>query len=140
MTEFVSEVKALPYNQIKVYEVLSNLQNLDKIKDKIPHDKVRDFSFSQDSCSFSIDPVGQIKFSIIEKDPPKTIKFGADKSPIEVNMWIQLVSSGEKETKMKLTVKANLNPFLKPMLSKPLQDGLNKAADVIALIPYDQFE
>jgi hypothetical protein len=111
--------------------------NLERIKDKIPSGKIQDFTFDNDSCSFSINPVGRIKITIIEREQPKTIKFAADQSPVEVNMWIQLVSVNDNETKMKLTVKAQLNPFLKPMLSKPLQEGVDKIADVLAALPYD---
>ena len=136
-TELTSEIKTIPYDQEIVYQVLSNLENLERIKDKISYDKIKDFTFDKDSCSFSAQPIGNVKISILERDAPKTIKFAADESPIEVNMWIQLVAV-EQETKMKLTIKADLNPFLKPMLSKPLQDGIDKIADVLAVIPYDQ--
>ena len=138
MTEFVSEIKTLPYNQKTIYEVLSNLENLEKIRDKIPSDKIKDFTFDRDSCSLSVNPVGKVKFSIVEREPFKTIKLIADEAPIKVNMWVQLVEVTENETKMKLTIKAELNPFLKPMLSKPLQDGVNKVADILAVVPYNE--
>ncbi|MCC8146892.1 MAG: SRPBCC family protein [Bacteroidales bacterium] len=137
-TEFASEIKTLPYKQEKIYEVLSNMDNLERVKDKISNDKIQDFTFDQDSCSFSVNPVGNVRFSIIERDPIKTIKLKADQAPFDVIMWIQLLSSSDEETKMKLTVKAELNPFLKPMLSKPLQDGVNKIADFLSNIPYDE--
>jgi hypothetical protein len=138
MTDFTSEIKTIPYSEAKIYEVLSDLNNLEKIKDRIPQDKVKDFSFDADSCSFSVNPVGKVRFHIVEKEPFKTIKFAADQVPIEVNMWVQLKEVEPGVTKMKLTLKAGLNPFLKPMLSKPLQDGLNKAADTLAAIPYNE--
>lgn len=138
MTEFVSEIKTIPYNQKKIYEVLANLENLEKLKDKISSDKIKDFTFDRDSCSLSVNPVGKVKFSIIEREPFKTIKLTASEAPINVNMWVQLVEVTENETKMKLTIKAELNPFLRPMLSKPLQDGLNKIADILAIVPYNE--
>lgn len=136
MAEFVSDIKSIPYNEEEIFNVLSDLTNLERFKDKIPQDKISDFTFDKDSCSFSVSPVGKVKFSIIEREPCKTIKFTADQSPVEVNMWIQLKQAEENDTKMKLTIKAELNPFLKPMLSKPLQDGINKIADILAMIPY----
>ena len=137
MTEFISEIKTIPYGNQTVYETLADLNNLEKVKNRIPSDKIEDFSFDTDSCSFSVSPVGKVRFSIIEREPPKTIKFSADRLPVDVTAWIQLKETGEKETKMKLTVKADLNPFLKPMLSKPLQDGINQIADVLASISYE---
>ena len=137
MTEFVSEVKTIPYNQRSVYEVLSDLSNLERVKDKIPQDKVSDLTFNTDSCSFTISPVGNVTFSIIEREPESTIKFTAEKLPVEMYLWIQLKATGESETKMKLTVKAELNMIIKQMVSKPLQDGINRLADVLATIPYN---
>jgi hypothetical protein len=137
MTEFTSDIKTLPYSREKIYEVLSDMDNLEQIKDKIPAAKIQDFTFDKDSCSFSVSPVGELKISIIEREPLKTIKLATDKAPVGVNMWIQLAPVTENETKMKLTVRADLNPFLKPMLSKPLQEGVNKIADILTELPYE---
>lgn len=137
MTEFVSEVKTLSAPNEKVYEMLSDLRNLEKVKDKIPADKIKDLSFDQDSCSFSISAVGKITFSVVNREPFKTIKFTAEGSPVEVNMWIQLLPAGDAETKMKISVKVNLNPFLKPMLSKPIQEGVDRLADVLTYVQYE---
>jgi carbon monoxide dehydrogenase subunit G len=136
MTEFVSQIKTLPYSEEVVYAVLSDLSNLERIKNKIPADKVQDMTFDCDSCSFSINPVGKVKFSIVDREPFKTIKFTADELPMEVALWIQLKQVGENDTKMKLTVRAELNPFLKPLISKQLQDGIDKMADVLAAIQF----
>jgi len=137
MTEFISEIKTIPYENGIVYETLADLNNLEKLKNRIPSGKLEDFSFDSDSCSFSVQPVGKVRFSIVEREPPKTVKFAVDQSPVKANMWIQLKSTGERETKMKLTIKADLNPFIKPMISKPLQDGINQVADILANIPYE---
>jgi hypothetical protein len=108
MTEFTSEVKTIFFPQEQLYAALSNMANLEKIKEK-------------------------------KREPPKTIKLTADQSPIELFMWIQLKEGQDAdETKMKLTVRAELNPFIKSMVSKPLQEGVDKIADVLTTIPYDQ--
>ncbi|MDR2843993.1 MAG: SRPBCC family protein [Candidatus Symbiothrix sp.] len=138
MTEFISEIKIIPHPQEKVYEVLSDLNNLENVKDKIPADKVQDFAFTSDSVSLSVSPVGQLKISIIEREPPKIIQLTADQAPIGLHLWIQLLPHNERETKMKLTIHADLNPFIKPMVSKPLQEGINKIADVLAAISYNE--
>jgi len=138
MADFVSEVKTIPYSDKVIYTVLSDLNNLELVKDKIPQDKIKEFSFDSDSCTISVDPIGNVKFIIVEREPNSTIKFEAAQIPFAVNMWIQLKASSENETKMKLTVKAELNPFIKPMVAKPLQDGLDKMAEILATLPYDQ--
>lgn len=137
MTEFTSNVKTIPYNDESIFIMLSDMSNLERIKDRIPDDKVQQFTFDRDRCSFEINPVGKIEFQIIDREPNKTIKFETISSPVPINLWIQLKQTEDKTTKMKMTLRADLNPFLKPMVSKPLQDALDKISDVIATLPYE---
>ncbi len=136
MTEFVSQVKAIPYNEDRIYLMLSDLSNLEKVRERIPEDKIKDFTFDSESCSFAIDPVGQITFQIVDREPFKTIKFTTTNSPVPLHLWIQLKQIAEGDTRMKLTARADLNPFIKPMVSKPLQDALDKISTILAGLPY----
>ena len=45
MTKFESGVKVVPASQEAVYEKLSDLSNLEKVKDRLPEDKVKNLSF-----------------------------------------------------------------------------------------------
>jgi carbon monoxide dehydrogenase subunit G len=136
MTEFVSDIKTIPYSDDRVFGTLSDLSNLERLKDRIPQDKMKDFSFDTDSCSFSVEPAGKVTFQIVEREPNKTIKFTTLHSPIPLNMWIQLKQVAENDTRLKLTVRAELNPFIKPMVAKPLQDAIEKIATLLASLPY----
>lgn len=136
MSKFESGIKHIPHPQTAVYNALSDLSNLDKVKDKLPEDKIKDFSFDSDSLTIGA-PMGSVSMRIIEREEPKCIKFATEKSPIAANLWIQIVPEGEEACKMKLTIKADINPFIKGMVSKPLQEGLEKIADVLAMIPYN---
>lgn len=136
MTEFVSEIKQIPQNDERIYAMLSDLSNLERIKDRIPQDKIKDFEFDSDSCSFSVSPVGKITFQIVDREPCKTIKFQTTNSPVPLFLWIQLKQVQEMDTRMRLTVRAELNSFLKPMVSKPLQEALDKISTVLASLPY----
>ena len=97
MTEFVSEIKTIPYNEDRVYAMLSDLSNLERVKDRIPQDKIKDFEFDSDSCSFAVDPVGKITFQIVEREPNKTIKFTTTNSPVPLFLWIQLKQMEEND-------------------------------------------
>lgn len=138
MTEFVSDIKKIPYSDRIVFDVLSDLSKLELMKDKLPADKITDFTCDNDSCSFSVAPVGRVTFVVEDRKPNKTIKFKSEQLPFEVNVWVQLVSKAEDDTRMKITLRANLNPFIKPMVSKPMKDGVDKIAEVIASLPFDE--
>lgn len=137
MSKFESSIKHIPYPQTAVYAMLSDLSNLERVKDKLPEDKIKDLSFDSDSLSISA-PMGSVSMRIVEREEPKCIKFATEKSPISANLWIQVVPEGEAASKMRLTIKADINPFIKSMVAKPLQEGLEKIADVLAMIPYDK--
>jgi carbon monoxide dehydrogenase subunit G len=137
MTDFTSEVKTIPYNDDQIFAVLSDMSNLERIKERIPQEMVKDFSFDTDTCSFTIDPVGSIMFRIVEREPNKTVKFSTTNSPIPLQLLIQLKQVAEKDTKMKMTVRAELNPFIKSMISKPLQQAIDKISEAIANMPFE---
>ena len=136
MTKFESGVKVVPASQEAVYEKLSNLSNLEKVKDRLPEDKVKNLSFDAESMTIEVAPVGKITLQIVEKEPCKCIKFATTTSPLPFNLWIQIVPVTETECKMKLTIGMDINPFMKAMVQKPLQEGLEKMADMLAMIQY----
>lgn len=136
MTTFESDVKVIPYNQEKVYTKLSDLSNLEAIKERLPEDKVKDVTFDADTLSFSVPAIGQLTLKVIERTPSNCIKFETTNSPLPFNLWIQLVAVSEEECKLKVTVGMELNPFMKAMIQKPLEEGLAKMADMLAMIQY----
>lgn len=136
MTKFESTVKVIPYSQERVYEKLSDLSNLEALKDRLPEDKVKDISFDSDTLSFSVAPVGQLTLKIVEREPSTCIKFETTNSPLPFNLWIQLVATTDEECKLKATIGMELNPFMKAMVQKPLQEGLEKMVDMLAMIQY----
>ena len=90
-SKFESSVKHIPYAQQKVYGMLSDLSNIERVKDRLPQDKVKDLSFDSDRVSISVAPVGQVALHIVEREEPKCIKFETEKSPVAANLWIQLL-------------------------------------------------
>jgi hypothetical protein len=138
MTEFTSAIKTIPCNDERIFTILSDLTNLERVKDRIPNDKIKDFTFDRDSCSMEINPVGKVIFTVINREPNKTVKFEASNSPVPLNLWIQLRPVSADVTEMKMTVRTDLNPFLKPMVSKPIQEALDRISDIIATFPYKE--
>ena len=135
-SKFESSVKQIPYSQQAVYNNISDLRNLEKVKDRIPEDKINDFTFDEDTVGINVQPVGELKLRICEREEPKCVKFETVQSPVPFNVWIQILPVDEQNSKMKVTVKADLNPFIKSMVEKPLQEAVEKIADALALVQY----
>jgi hypothetical protein len=137
MSKFESSIKQIPYPVEAVYKNISDLSNLERVRDRVPEDKLQDFSFDSDSVQVSVPPVGTIKLRIIEREENKCVKFEAEQSPLPFNLWIQVLPVDDATSKMKVTVKADIPFMLKGMVAGPLQDGIEKIADVLAQIPYN---
>ncbi len=137
MSKFESSIKQIPYPVEAVYKNISDLSNLERVRDREPEDKLQDCSFDSDSVQVSVPPVGTIKLRIIEREENKCVKFEAEQSPLPFNLWIQVLPVDDATSKMKVTVKADIPIMLKGMVAGPLQDGIEKIADVLAQIPYN---
>jgi carbon monoxide dehydrogenase subunit G len=136
MTKFESNVKQIPYPVEDVYRNISDLSNLERVRDRIPQDKLQDFQFDSDSVQVSVSPVGTIKLRICEREENKCVKFETEQSPLAFNLWIQVLPVDSASSKMKVTVKADIPFMLKGMVSGPLQDGVEKIADALSQIPF----
>ena len=136
MSKFESSIKQINYPVEVVYRNISDLTNLERVRDRVPEDKLKDFQFDSDSVQVSVDPVGVIKLRIIEREENKCVKFEAEQSPLPFNLWIQVLPVTAETSKMKVTVKADIPFMLKGMVSGPLQDGVEKIADALAQIPF----
>ncbi len=136
MTKFESSVKQIPYPVEDVYRNISDLSNLERVRDRVPEDKLNSFSFDSDSVSVNVAPVGDLKLRIIEREENKCVKFETVQSPLPFNLWIQVLPVSETESKMKVTVQADIPFMLKGMVAGPLQDGVEKIADALSKIPF----
>ncbi|MBO7468321.1 MAG: SRPBCC family protein [Bacteroidaceae bacterium] len=142
MNQFESNVKQIPYSQQRVYDKLSDLSNLEQFTELLQQEqekakiKIEDLAFDSDSISCSVSPVGKLELRIVEREEPKCVKFEATTSPIPLTLWIQILPVTEETSKMKLTLRTELNIFLKGMLQKPLKEGVEKLAEMLSQIPY----
>ena len=136
MTKFESDIKTIKAPQKKIFEVLSDLRNISNHLDKVPEEQLKVERIEEDAVFFKVEMAGEIGIKIIDKEPSKTIKFESVKSPIQFNLWIQLKDVAENETKLKLTLKADLNVMIKAMVSKPIKGFLDKLTDAITSYDY----
>jgi len=130
--EIESRIGKIKANQEKVYALLADFNNLAKF---VPNDKVTDFTSNVDSCSFTIDKIGKFGMRIIEREPSKLIKIVNDENvPFQFKMWVQLKEVSETDTRVKITLKAELNPMLKMVAQKPLTTFVETLIDKIEQI------
>ena len=136
ISKYESSVKGVNSPVEAVYKTLSDLNNIERIKDRIPADKVKDIQFDRDSCSLKVDPVGEVKFIICDREENKTVKFTAENSPLPIFIWIQMLPVTTITSKIKVTCHLELNMFLRGMIGGKIKEGVEKIAETLALINY----
>ena len=136
MTTIESSIRQIDYPQQAVYNMLSDLNNISKVKDKLPEDKIKDLQFDSDSITVA-SPMGAVTLVIVDRAEPTMIKFETKQSPVPFNFWVQVLPVPPTTSKMKLTIKAELNAFIAGMVKKPLQEGIEKIADALQAIKYE---
>lgn len=153
LSKFESEVKIIPQQQQVVYSRFADLNNLSALKERlndptvqeqisqqVPADKMEELRKYADGLSFETDaihlssPIGQITLRVVEREEPKCIKFASEGAPVQLYVWIQLLPHGEWESKMRVTVGAEVNFFMKGMVAKPLQQAADGLANMLSAI------
>lgn len=150
LCKYESEIKQLGVSQQAAYEHLSNPQRLAALKERandpavkarmsgLPADQVEKAQSMLDSLEVTADslsittPVGAITFRIAEREEPKLVKYTAENSPLPVTLWLQLLPKDDTSI-LRVTIGAEVNMFMRPMVEKPLKEAANKLADVIAM-------
>ena len=103
-SKFESSICEIPHSQASVYRCLSDLSHLERIRDRIPQDKIEDFSFDSDHIAIKAPMVGEIRLHIVDREEPKTIKFETEQSPLPFNFLIPPLPPTETSCKMKLSI------------------------------------
>lgn len=153
LSKFESEVKLVPQAQQVIYSRFADLNNFAAVKDalnnpevqqrineQVPADKIEELKTYAEGLSFETDaiqiasPMGNITLRVVEREEPKCIKFASEGSPLQLYVWIQLLPHGDYETKMRVTVGAEVNFFMKGMVAKPLQQAADGLANMLSAI------
>lgn len=134
---YESRVCSIPCDAHTVYSVLSNFKNLDRVRDLLPADKVQELEVTEDCIRLKVNGLGQkIALRIIDRKPDDTLKIEAENSPVPFTFWMQLKQLHSLDTRIKLTLKADIPFMFRMMLGNKLQQGLDDAAQMLTQFPY----
>lgn len=162
MNKYESTVKTVNAPVERVYARLSDLTSLQALKERVddprfeeiinsqvPADKrptpeqfeklrnnIRKMELTPDSLSGHIGPLGDIVVNIVERAEPKMVKMEMEGAPIQVTMWIQMLPSDENTSRLKVTLGAELNFFIRKMIESKLEKAVEGLSTFLSQIPY----
>lgn len=162
MNKYESTVKTVYAPVERVYARLSDLTSLQVLKERVddprfeeiinsqvPADKrptpeqfeklrnnIRKMELTSDTMSGHIGPLGDITLRIVERTDPKLVKMELEGAPIAVTMWVQMLPSDENSSRLKVTLGAELNFFIRKMIESKLEKAPEGLAQFLSQIPY----
>jgi len=127
-----SKIGQLRTDDSRIYNFLSDCNNFQQYT---ANDKIKNWHADSDSFGFSLDGIGNVSFSIVERRPNNLIKFSINNAQADNTfLWIQLKNANQGDTRVKLTAKMEVNPVVRMLISKPLQQGLDKIVETLETI------
>ena len=129
-TKYESPIKVVRTSVNAIYTKLSNFNNFGGV---LPPDKVSDWQSTEDTCRFSVDKIGEVGLRIVDRILNSTVKYTADGSTrFNFFMWVQMKEVAPYDSRIKVTLKADMNPMIKMMVGSKLQTFVDGIADAIS--------
>lgn len=112
------EIQATPSQVLDFISISSNIEKL------LPKDKISDFTFTENSCSFKVQ--GGITISLIQSGREENRLFlkSGEKAPFSFNLTIHTEASNTG-CSGHIEFNGEVNAFLKMMVEKPLSALFN---------------
>jgi len=126
MSEFNSNEVKIATSPDRIYHYLNDFNNFNQL---LPP-QVTNWQSSGETCSFTVQGMADIALKIADRSESSFISYAAiDDQPftMTLNTHIQKIDENNARVNIKLTAK--LNPVLKMMASRPLQNLVNILAD-----------
>lgn len=109
-------------SQEKIYNFLSDFNNFGRL---MP-DQVINWKSTNEECSFTIKGMTDLSMRIKNKTPSNRIEIvSTGKAPFEFELICNIDKISDNQSNSKLTFKANMNPMLSMLASKPLHNFVN---------------
>ena len=139
MSTYKSKVYPVSATRQQVFEKLSHPGALaDKIKNLPPEvqEKLQSVKFGDDSITFSVPPMGDMRMLFTERTAPSRIVIGPESSPVPFSLSINIGAGEGDNATLETAMDIELNMFLRQMIGSKIEDGIDKMAEMLSRIPY----
>lgn len=129
--EIVSKIGKSNALDSQLYGFLSDFNNIAQMLPPEYKDKMQ---CTTDTCTIEAQKGVAIDLLIIEKEAHKLIKLGAQAGK-EFYIWIQLKQAAPYDTRIRITLKAEMNLVMKTLSKKKMQQFVDGFVDGLCQIP-----
>lgn len=99
----------------------------------MPQDKVQNFLYTADSCSFDIKGITPMKIKLLEKKPFEYILFSSEGlSKFDFKLHVHFIGNAKEPGQCRVDLHGDLNPFIFKMAEKSLGSLANTMSSKLA--------
>lgn len=137
MTTFKSDKRTINSSANRIFSFLADFNNFEKLMPE----QVTNWQSTIDSCSFTISGMADLFMAMDTKTEYSFISYkSSTKKPFDFNLNTHITSNGPDKSEVEMVFNADLNPMLKMMASRPLQNLINMFADKLKEIMENEME
>ncbi|MBZ0205118.1 MAG: hypothetical protein K8H89_02255 [Flavobacteriales bacterium] len=126
MTSIQSKQVDIPRPASELYSFLQDMHNFQQL---LPQDRISDWKSDGKSCSFKVQGAATIGLELDGGTPNSLVRMkSTDRSPFAFTLNVHLDEKEGATTAYQL-FEADLNPFIKMMVEKPLKNLFDHIAD-----------
>jgi carbon monoxide dehydrogenase subunit G len=119
---FESRTGKIKGTALEAFNFVTDIRNFEQF---IPEKGISNWQASNDSCSFSVPMVGSVRLRIAEMDMPgKVVYLGDALKKEDFTLVLNISDKGKDPAEVKVSLNADLNPMMKMMAAKPIEQFL----------------
>ena len=132
----ISETNSTQSSLKSLYDFLCDFKNFGTI---LPEDKVENFQFTENECSFSIKGFTPMTIKKIDSKPNEFILFSSQGlAKFNFSLKVFFIGEASQKGQCKIELTGDLNPFIKAMAEKPLRTLTNSMSLKLSQLELDK--
>jgi carbon monoxide dehydrogenase subunit G len=121
-SNFESRTGTVSCSAEEVFRFVTDVRNFEQF---IPEGTINNLVADKESCSFNVSMIGKVSFRLAEKTEFSRVVFEGDAlSKEDFRLVLDIIDNNTDPVQVKVFVNAVLNPILKAMAKKPIQQFL----------------
>jgi len=124
ISKYESRTGKLTCTPSEIFDFVTDIRNFRQF---VPDGTIDDLQIDMNSCSFHVTSLGKVNINLSGKEPHDKVVYNGNvlqSNDFSLVLNIKANSSGKAEVNLKLA--AHLNPILKMMAAKPIENFLEK--------------
>ncbi len=144
MSSIKSDKVELNYSAEKVFDKISNPENLKALLQKVPDSSIPEeqkrtleqIEVSQDSITIPAGPVGAMTLRVTERKRPELVRMDTENSPVSVALLLHIYPQSDECCKVMVEID-NIPKMLAMMVSGTFKKMSDQFAQLIRQIPFE---